>query len=78
MREFFDYLDNADPWAVLACVVALLWLLEIVSNHLERSRREYERFLDGLDMGIRLGRLGSIVKVAPTDIPPAFQKMRWP
>lgn len=31
MTAFFNYLDAADPWAVLAIALALLYILELIA-----------------------------------------------
>lgn len=40
MKEIFDALDQADPWAILAAAAFLLWLLTEVELRLERQHSE--------------------------------------
>lgn len=42
MREIFDYIDNVDPWAMLAAAFALLYVLELAMSALRKRAHRYE------------------------------------
>jgi type VI protein secretion system component VasF len=40
VKELLDYLDAADPWAIIAAAAFLLWLLTELELRLERRNSE--------------------------------------
>lgn len=84
MRELFDYLDNADPWALIAALFALLFVVEAIGYHFAlRAVREANRViaevaaherLAGYDHGHRDGSRGQMPAYRAADVPSAFTR----
>ena len=76
MTDLFGYLDGADPWAMLAAAIALLYALELLTSHLRRRAHRIElalEFLKGYETGVQHAREG-LVLIGPRDVPEAFSK----
>ena len=76
MSELLDAIDAADPWAVIAVVMALLYALELLTAHLRRRAHRIENaleFLKGYETGVRHAREG-LTLIGPRDVPEAFAR----
>lgn len=80
MRELFDYLDAADPWAMLAAAFALLYLLEVATSMLRKRAHLYEcaaERIAGYSHGLEDGRARGVPAYREritSDVPEAFAK----
>jgi hypothetical protein len=90
VRELFDYLDAADPWALMAVITFLAYLLAEAEVRLERRRHRkalaaareraaHER-IQGYAHGYSDGYCGALPAIAleperrKADVPDAFKK----
>ena len=76
MRELFDFLDRADPWAAIAIAFAFCWVLEAIMARRRERLIEGTALLRGYNLAIRHAQESGHIppRVEPSGVPESFER----